>query len=168
MNPWEILTHEWELSLLTDSVFNFHSEFTLHVAGCDFQYGPNFGLHSNPTFRFSWIFISWQSVLTTSHWFCKLLWELFSVMKYCPTSTSVRNPASVQNLITRFCCYSLSTRSWYFCNRSSCAGSSVECVGVFINELLGTNNVSDFPTRTGRPVLTWHDLYTSHKSETAP
>ena len=37
-----------------------------------------------------------------------------SVMKYCPTSTVVRNPASVQILITRFCCESLSTRSWYF------------------------------------------------------
>ena len=32
-----------------------------------------------------------------------------SVMKYCPTSTVVRNPASVQILITRFCCESLST-----------------------------------------------------------
>ena len=49
-----------------------------------------------------------------------------SVMKYCPTSTVVRNPASVQILITRFCCESLYIRSWNFCNRSSCAGSSVE------------------------------------------
>ena len=53
-------------------------------------------------------------------------------MKYCPTSTVVRIPASVPNLITRFCRDSLSTRSWYFCNRSSsCAGSSVKGVGVF-------------------------------------
>ena len=58
------------------------------------------------------------------------------VTKYCPTSTVVRNPATVQNLITRFCCDSLSTRSWYICNRSSCAGSSVEGVGVFVNKLL--------------------------------
>ena len=47
------------------------------------------------------------------------------VMKCCPTPTVVRNFASVQILITRFCCDSLSTRSWYFCNKSSCAGSSV-------------------------------------------
>ena len=40
------------------------------------------------------------------------------VMKYCPTSTVVRNPASVKILITRFCCESLSTRSSYFCKRS--------------------------------------------------
>ena len=57
---------------------NFHSMFTLQVAGCDFQYGSNFGVPSNPTFRVSWCFISWQSVLTTSHWLCKL-WEFFSV-----------------------------------------------------------------------------------------
>ena len=30
---------------------NFHSIFTLQVAGCDFQYGPNLGVPSNPTFR---------------------------------------------------------------------------------------------------------------------
>ena len=53
------------------------------------------------------------------------------VMKYCPSSTVVRNPASVQILTTRLCCDSLSTRSWYFCNRCSCAGSSVKGVGVF-------------------------------------
>ena len=90
------------------------------------------------------------------------------VVKYCPTSTVVRNPASVQILITRFCCDSHSTRSWYFCNRSSCAGSSVKGVGVFINELFGTNNGSDCPTKTGLLVLTWKDLHSSHKSETAP
>ena len=28
---------------------NFHSIFTLYVAGCDFQYGSNFGVPSNPT-----------------------------------------------------------------------------------------------------------------------
>ena len=51
------------------------------------------------------------------------------VIKYCPTSTVVKNPASVQNLITRSCCDNLSTRSWYLCNRSSsCVGSSVKCV----------------------------------------
>ena len=60
------------------------------------------------------------------------------VMRYCPTSTTVRNPATVQILITRFGCESLSTRSWYFCNKSCCARSSVEGVGVVINKLFGT------------------------------
>ena len=58
---------------------SFHTIFTLQVAGCDFQHGSNFGVPSNPTFRVSWFYLSWQSVLTTSHWLCKL-WELFSVL----------------------------------------------------------------------------------------
>ena len=33
------------------------------------------------------------------------------VMKYCPTSTLVRNPASVQNLLTLSCCDDFSIRS---------------------------------------------------------
>ena len=41
--PWEILTHEWELSFFMDNS-DFHSIITLQVAGCDFQYGPNFGV----------------------------------------------------------------------------------------------------------------------------
>ena len=75
------------------------------------------------------------------------------VINYCPTLTVVKNPASVQILITRFCCESLSTRSWYFCNRSSCAGTSVEGVGVAINKLAGSNNGSDCPASTGLTVL---------------
>ena len=54
-------------------------------------------------------------------------WVSF-VMNYCPTSTVVRNPASVHNLITRFCWDSLSTRSWYICNRSSCARQKCVCL----------------------------------------
>ena len=134
--PWEILTHEWELSLFTDWIL-----FSTPCVPCKY---------------------SWQVTDSVN-------WENSSVslvMTYCPTSTVVRNPASVQNLITRFCCGSLSTRSWYFCNRSSCAGSSVKGVGVFIT--LGTNNGSDCPAKTGLPVLTWQALHSSHKSETAP
>ena len=47
------------------------------------------------------------------------------VMKYCPFSTTLRNPASIQNLLNLFCCDSLSIRSPYCCNRRSWfAGSS--------------------------------------------
>ena len=61
------------------------------------------------------------------------------VMKYCPTSTVVKNPASAQILITRFCCGSLSTRSCTF---------AID--------------------QHKSPVLAWQILYSSHKSETAP
>ena len=67
--------------------------------------------------------------------------------------TRVLQAASVHVLNTRFCCNSLSTRSWYFCNRSSCAGTSVEGVGVIINNIAGSNNGSDCPASTGLPVL---------------
>ena len=148
---------------------NFSFIFTLLVAGCDFHNGPTFGIPSIPTFRVRWFFISWQGVLTTCHWFCEL-WELFSVLchKYCPTSTVVKNPQSVQILITRFCCESLSTRSLYFCNKSSCEGTSVGGVGVVLNKHAGSNNGSDWSASTSLSVLAWQILYSSHTSETAP
>ena len=67
------------------------------------------------------------------------------VMKYCPTSTVFRNPASVQIFNTQSCCESLSTRSLYFCHKFSCAGLSIEGVGVVINNLAGSNSGSDCP-----------------------
>ena len=90
------------------------------------------------------------------------------VLKHCTTSTVVRKPASVHIFITRFCCESLSTLSWHFCNTSSYAGSSVEGVGVFMNNLAGSNNGSDCSAGTGLTVLAWQILYSSHKAETAP
>ena len=110
----------------------FHSIFTLQATGCDFQHGPNLGVPSNPTFRsdnFSPLGKKYSRRATDSV-NCENSSVSF-VMKYCPTPTVVRNPASVQILITRFYCESLSNRSWYFCNRSPCAGSSVEGVRCF-------------------------------------
>ena len=164
---WEILTHEWELPLFTDSIL-----LSTPYLACKqlvvtyYQHGSNFGVPSNPSFRVRW-FSSLGKVYSrraTDSVNCAN-YSVSFVMKYCPTSTVVRNPASVQNLITWFCCDSLSTRSWYSCNRSSCAGSSVEGVGVVINELVGTNNGSICPTKTCLPSLTWQDLYSSHKSD---
>ena len=89
------------------------------------------------------------------------------VMKYCPTSTVVRNPASVQNLITRFCYDNHSTRSWYFCKRSSCAGSSVEEVDVFHHTCGQTMGQIDTPKQVS-PFLLDRFFILRHKSETAP
>ena len=89
------------------------------------------------------------------------------VMKYCPTPTVVRNPASVQNLLNLSCCDNFLNRSLYLCNRyTSCAESSFKSMFVFIT--LGTNNGSDCPATTSRPVLTWQVSHSLHKSETAP
>ena len=74
------------------------------------------------------------------------------VMKYCPTSTVFRNPASVQNLLNLSCCDNFSIRSLYFCNIcASCAGSSFK--GMFVLIALGTNDGSDCHPATGLPVL---------------
>ena len=79
--------------------------------------------------------------------------SVYFVMKYCPASTVFRNPASVQILINRSCCGSLSTRSLYFYNKFSCAGISIEGLGVIINYFAGSNNGSDCPANTGLSVL---------------
>ena len=49
---------------------DLNSVLTLQKTGCDFQHGPNFGVPSDPTFRFRCFFNSWQSVLATSHCIC--------------------------------------------------------------------------------------------------
>ena len=55
--------------------------------------------------------------------------------------------------INRSCCESLSTRSLYFCNKCSCAGTSVEGVGVIINNVAGSKNGSDCPATRVFPFL---------------
>ena len=77
-NPWEILTHEWDLSLFTDS-FLISLHICLASSWLWLLTRAQFGVPSNPTFRVRWFFISWQSALTTCHWFCKLS-ELFSIL----------------------------------------------------------------------------------------
>ena len=74
------------------------------------------------------------------------------VMKHCPTSTVVKNPASVQNLLNLSCCDNFSILSLSYCNgNSSCAGSSFKSMFVLIT--LGTNDGLDCPLTTGRSVL---------------
>ena len=98
---------------------NFHSIFTVQVAGCELLTRVQFwcSLLSGQM-----IFSSLGKVYSryvTGSVICENSPVSF-VMKNCPTSTVVRNPASVQNLITRFGCErAFSTRSLYFCNKSS-------------------------------------------------
>ena len=74
------------------------------------------------------------------------------VMKYCPTSTVVRNPASLQNLLNLSCCDNFSIRSLNLRKRYySCAGSSF--TGMFVFITFGTNDESDCPFTMGPPVL---------------
>ena len=69
-------------------------------------------------------------------------------------------------MLTLYRCDNFSTRSLYLCNNSSsCAGSSVKGMCVFIT--LGTKNGLDCPSTTSLPVLSWHDSHSSHISATA-
>ena len=84
---------------------DLNSIFAVQATGCNFQYGSNFGVPSDPTFWCRCFFVSWQSVLTTCHciYNCENSAVSF-VMKYCPISTTFRNPASIQNLLNLSCC----------------------------------------------------------------
>ena len=140
---------------------NFHSLFTLQTTGCNFQYGPNFGIPSNPTFRVSWIFISWQSVLTTCHWFCKL-WELFSVFRHEILSDFNNSQESCirTKLLNVSCCDNFSIRSPYLCNSNSlCVGSSL-FKRTFVLITFGTNEELDCSPTTGSSRVIWFIFFT--------
>ena len=111
--------------------FNSHCKFSLYVAGCDFKTGPILVFPRIQPFGsddFSSLGKVYSRQATAN---CENSSVSF-VMKYCPTSTVVRNPASIQIFITRSGCGSLSTRSLYFCNKFSCAGISIEGLGVIV------------------------------------
>ena len=86
----------------------FNSMFTVQIAGCNFQYGPNFGVPLYAPFRLWCCFFSCSRQATVLN--CVRSPVSF-VMKYCPFSTSLRNPASIQNLLNLSCCDNFSIRS---------------------------------------------------------
>ena len=75
------------------------------------------------------------------------------VMKYCPISTTLRNPASVQNLLNLSCCDSFSIRSPYCCNRRSLFARSSQSKGISVLITLSTSEELDCPLATGCPFL---------------
>ena len=100
----------------------------LQVTFCDFQHGPNYSvsLESNLLVQMTFHILAKCTHDKPLHLQIVRNSSMSFIMRNCPRSTVVKNPASVQNQITRHCCENLSTRSWYFCNRSSCARSSVQ------------------------------------------
>ena len=75
------------------------------------------------------------------------------VMKYCPISTTFRNPASIQNLLNLSCCDNFSIRSPYCCNRRSLRARSSQSKGISVLITLSTSEELDCPPTTGCPVL---------------
>ena len=64
-NPWEILTHEWELSLFTDSILISTSIFTFAGSWLWLLTRAQLWYSLESKLSARWFFISWQSVLTT-------------------------------------------------------------------------------------------------------
>ena len=129
-NPWEILTHEWDLSLLVVVTS---------------KTGPIFVFPRTQPFK-SDDFSSlgkMYSRQTTDSVKCENCSVSF-VMEYCPTSTS-----RILHWITLYCCQNLSTISWHLRSRSYCATSSIER-DVFIDDLVGANNGSHYPAKSPR------------------
>ena len=52
---------------------DLNSVLTMQTTGCNFQYGPNFGVPLDASFWLWWLFISWKSVFTTCN--CIILWK---------------------------------------------------------------------------------------------
>ena len=117
------------------------SMFTMQATGCHFQYGPNFGVPSDPTFWFRCGRV--YSRQATASVNCETSAVSF-VMKYCPISTTFRNPASsVQNLLNLSCCDSFSIRSPCCCYRRSWLAGSSQSKGTSVLITLSTSEELD-------------------------
>ena len=66
---------------------DLNSMFTVQVTGCNFQYGPNFGVSLDPAFRLWCCFFSWKSEFTTG--LCIKLCEISNrIYSFCLVVTA--------------------------------------------------------------------------------
>ena len=137
---------------------DLNSMFTVQVT--DFQQGSIFCVSLDPSFRlWCWIF-SWKGVFTTSH--CVELCHIASVFRHgiLFILTSLRNPASIQNLLNLSCCDSFSIRSSFYWNRKFWYAIMETSVFIALSTI-------DCPITSSSPDLSWRVSY-SHISATAP
>ena len=74
-----------------------------------------------------------------------------SVMRYCPISTTFRNPGSIQKLSNLSCHDDFSIRSPFFCKRRSWLPWSSQSKSTSLLVTLGTNEELDCHSTTGCP-----------------
>ena len=110
-DPWEILTQQRHNS-------DLNSMFTVQIIGCNFQHGLNFRvfLGSSPSVVMLLLLLEECIHDRPLH---EIVWEICSVFRpeSCQFSTTLWNPASIQDLLNLSCCDSFSIRSSYCCNR---------------------------------------------------
>ena len=148
--PWEILTHEWELSLFTDIILISTPYLPCRQQVATSNTGPilvfpriqPFGSDASSSLG------KVYSRHPTASVNCEKSSVSF-VMKCCPTSTTVRNPASVQNLLNLSCCDNFSIRSPYLCNSNSLSVGSSLFKGTLVLITCGTNEELDCSPTAG-------------------
>ena len=123
-DPWEILTQNWELSSLRDQIL-------ISIPCLPYRQLVVFS-NTSPILMFPWIhpFVcdvdSSLERVYSRQTFAKNCSPMSLVMKYCPISTTCKNPASMQNLLTLFSCEYILIRSSNRCNRRfSCDGNVI-------------------------------------------
>ena len=165
-DPWEILTQEWVLSPLRDQ-----SLISTPYLPCKQLVVTS---NTGPIFVFPWIHplgcddpSSLGRVYSrqATAWNC-VKSPVSLVMKYCPISTTFRNPASKQNLLNSSCCDNFSIRSSYCCNRRSWFVGLSQSKGTSV--LISLSTIDCPITVSGRPDLSWRDSRSSHMFATAP
>ena len=168
IKPREFLTHEWELCLFADSIListpYFPCKQQVETSNTSpILVFPRFQPFGSDVSSSVGKVYSRQATGSVN---CENSSVSF-VMKYCPTSTVVRNHASVQNLLNLSCCDNFSLRSPDLCNRRSLWARSSLSKSTSVLITLGTNEELDCPLTAGCPVLSWNVPYSSHISATA-
>ena len=131
--------------------------FTVPITGCNFQYEPKFWcFHGSILSTVMLLLLLEECSRQTTVLNCVRSRVSFFIT-YCPYSTTLRNPASIQNLLNLSCCDSFSIRSpscskrkFYF------AGSSLSN---WPSVLIALSTIH-CPIKTSRPVLSWRDSNT--------
>ena len=141
-----------ELSLFKDEIMISTPYLPCkQLTGCNFLYGPNLCVPLDPSFGYD---ASSSLGRVYSRHATAWNWEnpaVSFVMKYCPISTTFRNPASIHNLLNLSCCESFSFRSPYCCNRRSWLARSSQSKGTSVLITLSTSEELDCPPTTGCP-----------------
>ena len=123
LDPWEILTKDWELSWPTDKI-----RILIPCLPCKSLVVTS---STGPNLVFSWIHPFGCDVVSSLGWVHSRQATVLNcvkspvsfVLRYYPTSTTLRNPASIQKLLNLSCCERLSIRFSHCWNRKVwCAG----------------------------------------------